>query len=379
MRTIFALALVSAACSSEDPAASKTTPFGPPDAPGPYGVGVTTLETTSEGRTLPIEIWYPAATSETDTAVVYPLVLNGALHLADVPSPLGAVRDAPHDARGAPHPVVLFSHGNGGLRTQSVYLTEYLASHGFVVAAPDHVGNTIEEQVNGSSIAAAEAARLRPIDMSRTLDAVLAEIENADETRVGASGHSFGGFTTFRLAGATIDVDATIEHCKTTQSLFCDGWDQVQLPFPESARDERVIAALPQAPGGAEAIQGGFAAVTIPTMVQGGTTDDITDFEMESRGSYAALSGPAYLLGIEGAGHFTFSDVCQILELAALSIPDLQDGCEPGDIPWPDAHALINRYATAFFQVHLRGKTELSGELAAGAPLPAGVAVYEAR
>ena len=36
-------------------------------------------------------------------------------------------------------PLVVFSHGYGGLRTQSSFLTAHLASWGFVVAAPDHL------------------------------------------------------------------------------------------------------------------------------------------------------------------------------------------------------------------------------------------------
>ena len=37
-----------------------------------------------------------------------------------------------------PYPVVFFSHGSGGIRMQSTYLTVALASHGYVVVSPDH-------------------------------------------------------------------------------------------------------------------------------------------------------------------------------------------------------------------------------------------------
>ena len=39
-------------------------------------------------------------------------------------------------------PVVLFSHGFAGTRLQSKFICSHLASHGYVVAAPDHAGNT---------------------------------------------------------------------------------------------------------------------------------------------------------------------------------------------------------------------------------------------
>jgi predicted dienelactone hydrolase len=298
------------------------------------------------------------------------------------------VRDATLDARGGPYPVVLFSHGNGGMRTQSVYLTEYLASHGFVVAAPDHVGNTLAEQVNGAGLVPAEAARVRPLDISRTLDALLDASTGdallagaADPARVGVAGHSFGGYTAFRLAGASVDVEAVQAQCASGGDLFCTGWDTITEPFPESVRDERIIAALPQTPGGASVMHAGnndgFAAISIPTFVQGGTTDDTTPFEPESRAPFQELAGPAYLLGIERAGHFTFSNVCQILELTGLELEQLQDGCTPEDIPWRDAHALANRFATAFFQLHLAGRADFAPHLVPAEPLAAGIAVHE--
>jgi len=35
-------------------------------------------------------------------------------------------------------PLVLFSHGLGGCALQTIFFTEELARHGYVVAAPDH-------------------------------------------------------------------------------------------------------------------------------------------------------------------------------------------------------------------------------------------------
>jgi hypothetical protein len=40
-----------------------------------------------------------------------------------------------------PAPVVVLSHGFGATRASYVYLSRHLASHGFVVAAPEHVGS----------------------------------------------------------------------------------------------------------------------------------------------------------------------------------------------------------------------------------------------
>ena len=52
-----------------------------------------------------------------------------------------AVRDArlrDADAPAEGWPLIVFSHGSGGMRNGYVFLTEMLASHGYIVMAADH-------------------------------------------------------------------------------------------------------------------------------------------------------------------------------------------------------------------------------------------------
>src|SRR5688572_32039437 len=74
-----------------------------------------------------VAVWYPAAAREQPMA--YSRATGGFM---------GSVaQDAP--AADCPRvPLVLFSHGLGGCALQSLFLTEELARHGYVVAAPDH-------------------------------------------------------------------------------------------------------------------------------------------------------------------------------------------------------------------------------------------------
>ncbi len=44
-----------------------------------------------------------------------------------------------------PFPVVVFSHGNQSNSIDYVYTLEGVASHGFIVAAPDHFNNTRDD------------------------------------------------------------------------------------------------------------------------------------------------------------------------------------------------------------------------------------------
>ena len=87
-----------------------------------------------------------------------------------------AVRGAPIAEEGEDFPLVLFSHANGALRMQSTYLTVPLASHGFVVAAPDHAGNTLTELLASDEVdvgAQLLSFQDRPRDLGVVLDALL--------------------------------------------------------------------------------------------------------------------------------------------------------------------------------------------------------------
>jgi predicted dienelactone hydrolase len=349
-------------CAGDESVVDRPAP-AEPDVLGPYSVGVTTLEVESEGRILPVDVWYPAGHGGSLAEYVLEI---GVLELARLDSPLGARRDAPLDRRGAPYPALVFSHGNGGVRFQSVYLTEYLATHGFVVAAPDHVGNTFADLVNSANaLPPAEAARVRPLDISRALDVLLASVAASgdrlhgavDPAHVGVAGHSFGAYTALRVAGASMDTQAVLAECAADGGLVCDGWQDVQMPA--SQLDARFSAALAQAPGGAQVMfaggRNGFSDVAMPTMIQGGTLDQTTPFEAEQRAPFEALPSPAWLVAIDKAGHFTFSDMCLLVQTIGLSNPAFQDGCGPDNVPYPEAHALIDGYATAFLQSELQG------------------------
>ena len=85
-------------------------------------------------------------------------------------------------------------------------MTALLASQGFVVIAPPHPGNTINEFPNcGTPTAQVNSFLERPQDVIFVLDQMLAENTNPvspffgalDADRVGMSGHSFGGLTTY--------------------------------------------------------------------------------------------------------------------------------------------------------------------------------------
>ncbi|MEQ1738187.1 MAG: hypothetical protein ABL886_17515, partial [Rhodoglobus sp.] len=125
MTTTLALGVGLAACA--DPEVDPSEVVRDPAVRGPWQVGVMTIEVVDPARPtrpLTVEVWYPARPAD------------GAELDQQLGIQLSAVRRAAPEHRGAPFPLIGFSHGNSGIRFQSVYLTEHLASHGYVVVAP---------------------------------------------------------------------------------------------------------------------------------------------------------------------------------------------------------------------------------------------------
>ena len=211
-----------------------------PFARGPYPVGVRTQSTTdtTRDRSLAIEIWYPASDAYRGQDVSDPGRDRYEL-LPGFPAPSqDAVRGAA--PRSGTYPLVLFSHGFGGHRRQSTFLCTHLASHGYVVAAVDHTGNTVIDimqmvlQVQSGAPVPELTDMLkpfidaRPADVRYVLDQLLggaiADLTPLiDRERIGMSGHSFGGWTTLMVAGRDRRIRAALPLAPA------GGW--VQLPI----------------------------------------------------------------------------------------------------------------------------------------------------
>lgn len=111
-------------------------------------------------------------------------------------------------------PVILFSHGTGGGRLTLEWFCAGLASHGFIVVAVDHFGNTFDNPIPIEFVKYWE----RPQDISVVLNELLTTSDissSMDEKKVGAAGFSLGGYTAIALAGAKMDCQALEHYLKT--------------------------------------------------------------------------------------------------------------------------------------------------------------------
>lgn len=352
---------------------TEVEPFPLPDRPwsvrepGPFRIGSRVFEepsfvprAESDPRRVRFRIWYPT----TETEGLPSRYARGLLARRE------AIRDASIAAEaGERLPLLLFSHGNSGLAEQNWFMMEFFASHGWIVASPDHAQNTFFD--TGGAINLRSAVH-RPQDMSFILDMLLDMPEDdplhgrVDPDAIAISGHSFGGFTSLAITGATFAVDELIAICEdpAQSSRFCDivdeeAWIDV---FRQGFLDERIGVSIPLTPGGHDAFRGGESAIRIPTLLMTGARDATLPNAQEGDPIWENMRGPDHMrLDFLDAGHFTFSNMCEIFGTVVEN-----DGCEADFMPFPDAYLAINAYTLAFARFHLFGDdTEqalLSGE-----------------
>src|SRR5262245_31738683 len=331
--------------------------LGPTAKFGPFPVGVRTLALADPSRLnvqgtgprpVVVEVYYPSTPAATAGV---PKDIVRVLGIDIVATP--AYRDV--DRAVGTFPLVLFSHGNDGIRFQSFFFAAHLASHGFIVASPDHHGNTFVDSLLG--IVDPNVAVNRPLDMSFLIDQLLAfdaEPGNffdgaIDPGRIGMSGHSFGGYTTFAVAGG---------------------------PFALGTfRDPRIRAIFPQAPYSAIFPDAFFATVSVPALVVGGSIDVTTPFAEEQQRPFDLLPAGAAVVGLAeltDAGHFTFSDYCEVPRSLLAFLGGFDQACTPRHLPWRHAHDIVNFLSLNFFDGVLNGNPEALARIQ-----PAGLAQVE--
>ncbi len=355
-------AATSTTISSSGDAATSTTTDGTtqetvvPDSPGPHAVGRRTIEVTDteRDRTLNVDVWYPADEASADAAE---LTRYEFLPTAYVDSDVA--KDQADVAADGPFPLLVYSHGSGGVSYAASFNMEHLASYGFVVVAPDHLGNTAFDSVTGASDERDVVAANRPADVSAVLDDVLARTSDdadplagaIDAEHIGVFGHSFGGFTSLAVGGGfsndLVDYEA----------------------------DDRVDAIAGLAPYTTLLSDETFEAIDVPTLLMTGTKDETTPIDPQTERPWDLIGAePIYRVDLTDAGHQTLTDVCDYQQdipklpdapkVVVDFINDLADsGCGDGFMDHGRAKDLINIYTTAFFSQYVAGDDTYAGVL----------------
>jgi pimeloyl-ACP methyl ester carboxylesterase len=251
--------------------------------------------------------------------------------------------EAPVAKDEAPYPVLIFSHGWGGTRTQSTYLMEELASRGYVVVAIDHtygalvtvfpddrvvlqkvdiLGDDLNQdafQHSANTLISVWAGDVRFIldQLESMNDGDIESLfaDRLDLDRVGVFGHSTGG-------GNAVQVCWMDQRCKV--GLTLDAWLE---PLSVDALDE------------------GLDQPFMFLWSEGwGSEENVLRFEKLS----SNLRGDFYNAEILGTRHYDFSD----LPLLSPLSPWL--GLK-GPIDGQRVLRIIDDYVAAYFDRYLLG------------------------
>ena len=347
---------------------------------GPYEVGYKQLELsyvppgTTEERTIPVLVWYPAAPDSGAPKATY--AVAGIVELPD--TTVGALDSPPIAPEGGPFPVGVYSHGSGGEGLLAYPYAERFASHGWVVYSPGHVGNTAVDALNQTEALFQENAVHRPLDISAVLDEADGgfagdEVAAAsDLDHVFVFGHSFGGYTTLSVAGATLDYATLVADCEADECDYLAD-PEVEDAFAQGFADARVDAIAPQAPALIASFGAGdLAGFSVPTLLQSGKLDLTTPDATEAEPAWAQLDDPRdRWVNLPFGAHYSFISICHDLdpELLALFRPDnVEDGCGPDFTPTIETVPVLTTYSLAFARAHVLGEAQWS-VLLEGEPL----------
>ncbi len=328
-RVFFVLLILALARLVTSTAAQETT-TPPLTDPGPYGASVQAMTFVDESRgdwQLQTFIWYPV-----DKTKGTPFMGSKLLR-----------KDAPPDRSGAPYPLIVYSHEWAGDPSELSDTLEHLASHGYVVAGPQHHDTwPIRFELVD-----------RPLDILLVLDGLAAITESdlagmIDTNNVGLMGYSQGGVTVLQMLGLLRDPVHYASWCADHPDLTTLECNPPEWPLDEITAyraqlglqntpdgqwapfgDERVRAVLTMAPGDFPwTTEDMLASVTTPTMILHGTLDTWCDYEGNAVDTYTHLgTEDRYLITVINGDHGVF----------------------------PRQQKVPQHFATAFFGYYLQG------------------------
>ncbi|KQX73120.1 dienelactone hydrolase family protein [Streptomyces sp. Root1310] len=342
-----------------------------PEPSGRFAVGTRVVQWTDprrpetftadpdDRRTVVVQLWYPARKSPAGTQRAQYLgrtehearTVSGALaHGVGLPGFLvdGVPRARTHSVFNAPvadgggrFPVVLFSPGSGGVRTQNTAWAEELASHGYLVAALDHPydsaavvltdGRTLHTRTASTGdrdeddkLAAGWTA-VRAADLSFVLTQLdrLGRGEIAgpltgrlDTGRVAVTGHSMGGAAALQAARQDHRFDAVMD---------MDGYPH----GPTSASLHQPTLALTQA------ITSGTDPHYLPRLTKALELSTATSYRLTIPGAahLTFMDGPLYLPPVPSiVGSLGRTEGPHVVAATTLAFLDTTLRHEPGDL-----------------------------------------------
>lgn len=348
--------------------------FQLPEPTGPFEVGMNSRHLIDESRhdskqkarELMIQIWYPAELKDNSKDIQYESFpyeeWSGTLEfIFSVPRYLfeylkygqtNSIKDIAVSNKEDKYPILLFSHGFGSTRMQSISQMEELASHGYIVVSVDHTndaaytkfpdGREVTNQADAYSysynIEDEKDVKTRSKDMSHVLNQLTMlngkDPQNLftgkmDMDKIGIFGHSYGGSTAAQALlddsriSAGINIDGPLH-----EPVASSGFEQ---PFMFILDEDYLYLSD-------EEIQ--YTNIT-PEEFQKyhDKIMDLADFHYRE-----GIKGDTFMLTFIAGDHYTFTDFPYLSPLLSWNIDVNQ------------FHQVMNGYILAFFDYYVKDK-----------------------
>jgi len=283
---------------------------------GPHDVGVRTIEVIHKqqadilkldmatkqaplyDRPLKLEIWYPAVLGAGEKAhTMYESPMVGRAARPGMPASFQFAGKALRDAKpkeGVKYPLIIVSHGYPGSRTFLSYLTENLASKGYIVAAIDHTDSVFGEVKAFQSTLVNRAPDQLFVLETLTTQKDLFVSGLIEAGQVAIIGYSMGGYGAMASGGAAYNASSGMLKA---------------LPLPKLTTPSNLKAIVAIAPWGAappiEAwSQESAKGLKVPSLFIVGDNDDVSGFEQGVKKLYNwSTSSNRCLLVYQNARH----------------------------------------------------------------------------
>lgn len=363
----------------------------PVDAPelaarGQYSVGVRTVELKNPGqpdilnfdkasgkaplydRPLTVEVWYPAIIlGDEQERTSYNMAIPNSE--GKTVSVLGkALRDAV-PVKEQRFPLVVVSHGYPGSRFFLTYLTENLASKGYIVAAIDHT-DSVFGAIRGfpSTLLNRSNDQLFTIGALEEMSRKSGNFLNGllDDTHVAIIGYSMGGYGALTSAGAGYSnkaMGATIVPGGYLTDLTA-GNPKYSARLRKEVKAVVAIAPWGEQPPFNSWDADGLAGIHIPMLMIAGDQDDVSDYANGIKPAFdKTVNSDRCLLVYENARHNVGGNPAP----PGLTTFSARESFEEPVWRKERITAINQHFITAFLDLYLKGDASRSAYLH---PLP---------
>ena len=311
-------------------------------------------------RALSVDLWYPAKAKPSAAPVTYAASLYGEPPRPSVQFSVRglAIRNAAPD--GKRYPLVILSHGYSNAPAVMTWLTENLASKGYVVAAIHHED---PDPYVVSAVKRAAPNFNRPVDIAFVAATLRHDLGALiDPEKVALIGYSQGGYGVLTAGGASLDPDGP------NMGQVAGGWMKRLARGSLTEAEGKVpgvkaIVAIAPAGGAPRSAWGnvGLLGITAPLLLIQGDADRTVDYQTGALADFEnAKNSDRYLLTYRQAGH-------QI----ALNPAPAQMRSSLWDMDWFEdpiwrqdrVNAINLHFITAFLTMTLKGDASMSSFL----------------